>query len=149
MNISELDAPCVKLCQAINRIPGLRTTQSCCGHGKRPFIIWFEVIDPKNLPILLYYCDPCHVGFHWHCKVTTDCAMSTPTYRIESQSKGKKAYKEATMIAEKLEGLFPLGSHRRDAYEAHTSIIKRTSKSKKKAKNDPYPFLPTRPFGPG
>lgn len=53
-NPNKMDPECVKLCKAINKIPGLQTTESCCGHGKDKFMIWFEVKSLKKLPILLY-----------------------------------------------------------------------------------------------
>jgi len=94
-----MDAECVNICDAINKIPGLRTLESCCGHGDYPFRIWFLIDDPRTLPMLLYFCDPCHVGFRWDCKVTTDCAMSPVHYRIESLEIGEEAYLQAEVIA--------------------------------------------------
>jgi hypothetical protein len=41
----DLDAECKALCIALNRLPGLVTESSCCGHGKAPFRIWFRVTD--------------------------------------------------------------------------------------------------------
>ena len=55
-----MDPECVKLCEAINHIPGLRTYESCCGHGERPFYIWFTLRTVKglrNLAHLLYWLD--------------------------------------------------------------------------------------------
>lgn len=43
--INRLDPECVKLCVALNKLPGIRTTESCCGHGKEKFHIWFDVTD--------------------------------------------------------------------------------------------------------
>ena len=97
-----IDKECVELCDAINSIPGIYTVESCCGHGKHEFRIWFKVEDHENLPILLYYIDPCHVGFRWHCEVITDCAMSPITYKLYSESLGKKSYQEADEIAKKI-----------------------------------------------
>jgi len=95
----KMDKECVDLCDAINMIPGLRTFESCCGHGNQPFRIWFAVEDIDNLPKLLYFCDSCHVGFNWDCIVTTDCGMSPVHFRIESRSKGEEAYEEAKTIS--------------------------------------------------
>jgi len=38
-----MDPECVALCDVLNAMPGVRTFESCCGHGIRPFRIWFEV----------------------------------------------------------------------------------------------------------
>jgi hypothetical protein len=38
-----IDKECLNLCLAMNRLPGIFTFESCCGHGKSPFHIWFYV----------------------------------------------------------------------------------------------------------
>jgi len=57
-----IDKECEALCDAINRMDGIRTVESCCGHGDHPFMIWIGFTDLKEgwkaLPILLYYLDP-------------------------------------------------------------------------------------------
>ncbi len=40
-----LDPEVAKLVGALNGLPGIETTESCCGHGKVPFRIWFNVTD--------------------------------------------------------------------------------------------------------
>jgi len=100
---SQMDPECVDICRAINSIPSLQTQECCCGHGNDLFRIWFRPINNLDmLPILLYYCDPCHVGFRWNCLVTTDCAMSPVRFRLESEVMGDQAYKQAEVIAREL-----------------------------------------------
>jgi hypothetical protein len=104
---NKMDPECVKLCAAINKIPGLQTVESCCGHGKDEFKIWFVTkgkgyVGLRNLPTLLYYLVPCHVGFLWICRVRTDCAMSPVLFVLESEDKGKEAYRQANVIADKI-----------------------------------------------
>ena len=94
-----MDVECIKLCEAINAIPGLQTSNSCCGHGKEVFSIFFHVYSMNKFPILLYYLDPCHVGFRWNCTAHTDCGMSPVYFRIQSIEKGQKAYSQANKIA--------------------------------------------------
>ena len=44
-----MDPEAVELCDVINAMPGLRTTDSCCGHGKTVFKIFFMIEpDPTN-----------------------------------------------------------------------------------------------------
>jgi peptidyl-tRNA hydrolase len=38
-----LDPECRLLCVALNRLPGITTWSSCCGHGRDPYRIWFDV----------------------------------------------------------------------------------------------------------
>lgn len=37
----DMDPECVALCVEMNRLSGIQTTESCCGHGVAPFQIWF------------------------------------------------------------------------------------------------------------
>ena len=49
----KMDPECIPLCDAINSYPGFKTFESCCGHGFRPFWIFFEInslLNP-NLPL--------------------------------------------------------------------------------------------------
>jgi hypothetical protein len=61
MNYKKFDKEVVVLCKAMNRINGIRTIDSCCGHGKTPFHIYFKATDinesHQGLPVLLYYLD--------------------------------------------------------------------------------------------
>ena len=50
-----MDKECVKLCEALNGINGIQTIESCCGHGKDSFLIWFEAKKVEDLPPVLYY----------------------------------------------------------------------------------------------
>ena len=56
-NNPTMDPESVALCDAINSVPGLFTTESCCGHGKHPFKIFFKVRRLSALPWLLYWAD--------------------------------------------------------------------------------------------
>ena len=37
-----MDPECVDLCDALNGLPGFQTSESCCGHGNRPYVIFFS-----------------------------------------------------------------------------------------------------------
>ena len=82
----KMDAECILLCDAINKLPGLKTIDSCCGHNKYPFVIFFIAEDLKDLPKLLYWFNSCHCGFvGWQVLVTTDCARSPVHFCIEGK----------------------------------------------------------------
>ncbi len=55
-----MDPECIRLCDTLNVMPGVRTVESCCGHGTRSFRIWFEAVDLDALRPLLnaIYDDP-------------------------------------------------------------------------------------------
>ncbi len=48
-----IDPECMELCIALNVIPGIATTESCCGHERRPFRIWFVSDSIKSLATLM------------------------------------------------------------------------------------------------
>lgn len=95
----DIDKECADLCSAINSFNGLSTVESCCGHDRQSFRIWFMANNLDCLPDLLYWFDSCHCGFGgWRVCVKTDCAKSPVIFRIEGPT-GEQAYKEANSIA--------------------------------------------------
>ena len=116
-DLTDIDPEVVYLCDAMNLCPGIHTIESCCGHGKAPYRIWFTILSLGNiaekLPDLLYWFDGCHSGcYGWCCKVTTDCAKSPVTFLIEGPV-GEQAYREsiriAVLIREDMLVLYPQG----------------------------------------
>lgn len=96
---NDMDPECIALCEAMNKVTGITTEGSCCGHGERPYAIYFRVRRLAQLPRLLYWFDACHCGYYgWECRVRTDCAMS-PVYFYVEGPVGEKAYAEALDIA--------------------------------------------------
>jgi hypothetical protein len=45
-----MDDECIELCNAMNALPGIETTESCCGHAgfASPFRIWFKVKEGEQ-----------------------------------------------------------------------------------------------------
>ena len=39
---SDVDYLCIDLCNLLNRLPGVRTFESCTGHGMQPYCVWFR-----------------------------------------------------------------------------------------------------------
>ena len=48
-----MDEECIALCDAMNTIPSVETTGSCCGHGRGKYGIWFRVRDLRFLAFLI------------------------------------------------------------------------------------------------
>ena len=49
----DMDAECVPICEAMNRLPGIETTESCQGHGHHGMWIFFRAETVEALrPIL-------------------------------------------------------------------------------------------------
>lgn len=100
MSVNKIDKECVPLINAMNQCRGIDTIESCCGHGKSTFRIYFKPKRLVDLPFLLFYFDGCHTGeYGWVCRVRTDCAMSPVHFVVESSTMGKEAYKSANNIA--------------------------------------------------
>lgn len=53
-----MDKEVLPLCNAINKLKGLETFESCCGHGKDNILIWFMSKDVESLTPLVYFLDP-------------------------------------------------------------------------------------------
>lgn len=50
----DIDLECIPICDALNALPGISTTSSCCGHGKRPHRIFFLAESIESLlPIVM------------------------------------------------------------------------------------------------
>ena len=46
---SRMDAHCATICDALNRFPGVATFESCNGHFRGPFRVWFSCSDFVSL----------------------------------------------------------------------------------------------------
>lgn len=95
----KIDKECRILCEALNKIKGINTIESCCGHGKKEYNIWFRADNLDCLPDLLYWFDSCHCGYYgWTVIARTDCGKN-PTYFNITRKIGKEAYEESKEIA--------------------------------------------------
>jgi hypothetical protein len=94
-----MDAECVALCDAMNSVPGITTTDSCCGHGEQEYRVFFAADSLESLPPLIYWFDGCHCGHcGWRVIARTDCGCS-PVYFYAEGPVGTEAYKQAEDIA--------------------------------------------------
>ena len=90
-----MDYECIGVCHAMNSMDGIATTESCCGHGKVPFRVYFTVEKIENLlPVLS---EAREIG--WRCYAQTDSFETDVWFVLESISIGVKAYGEAEEIA--------------------------------------------------
>ena len=108
--IQGIDPQVVALCDAMNSLPGITTVESCCGHGRDTFHVWFKARTFKDLARLSYKVDGCHSGVYgWHIKVWTDCA-SQLSFLLESQAKGSTAFLQADELASSIRGDCAIGA---------------------------------------
>src|SRR3990167_2739360 len=87
----DIDKEVVSLCKAINdNFKGIKTTESCCGHGKKQLKIYFSVDEIEKLAPLLYWLDGCHTNIYgWKVFAITDCVGKETTFVIESDSRSE------------------------------------------------------------
>jgi hypothetical protein len=100
---SDIDPECIDLCRAMNALPGITTTQSCWGHGRSSYDVFFAADNLGYLPALLYWFESCHCGFGgWQVTVATDCAMRPAYFCVEGPT-GQIAYQQSKDIAQLIE----------------------------------------------
>jgi hypothetical protein len=58
----DMDDECVALCDALNTLPGVATTESCCGHGIHPFRVFFSCTSFDSLKRIA----ECTASSSWH-----------------------------------------------------------------------------------
>ena len=104
-----LDLEVRSLCKVMNDLPGVHTSESCCGHGKTPFSIFFHVDENEHrgLFILSRSIDYRYFkyGHRWNITVYTHDWPETPLplgFLLESTDVGKDAYTQAKAIADSI-----------------------------------------------
>lgn len=102
IDYEKIDPECRELVRAMNRFDGVRTLDSCCGHGEPHYAIHF-LADIETLPDMLYWIDGCHTGVYgWRVEVYTDCGVCPARFRLTTDKRGKQAYDDAVVIAERM-----------------------------------------------
>ena len=98
-----MDKECIKICDALNKIKGVETLESCCGHGKQPFSVWLKCNNSKQLFPLIRQISHNYADNNWHCEAElTDMENRPVIFHLYSDKKGKEAYAEADEIAERI-----------------------------------------------
>jgi len=57
LKMKQVDREVIALCSAMNKVPGIHTIESCCGHGAKELRVWFKAARLQALPKLLYWVD--------------------------------------------------------------------------------------------
>jgi len=50
--ISKIDEDALPLVLALNKLPGIRTYESCCGHGMERFLVWLRARTPRHIAVI-------------------------------------------------------------------------------------------------
>lgn len=93
-----MDAECVKLCDALNGMPGIMTFDSCSGHGIEPFKISFTAASLDAL--FLVVAKVASFG-EWHIEATLGDGGELEFKLIGG--KGEKAYEDTHDLIHKIE----------------------------------------------
>jgi len=104
----DMDKECVPLCNALNAVKGIITTDSCCGHDKNPFIIFFKATSFKGLFFVTRCIDRRYWkhGWKWTCELSVgdmivDGILPT-SFVLSSKEVGNEAYKQANDLVENM-----------------------------------------------
>ena len=94
---NDIDREILELVAAMNRIPGIETRLSCCGHGKYPIWVWFVTDSIDSLSDLLFWFHELDGGFHgWTIIAEREAGTRGVTFRAEGPV---GAYDEAKELA--------------------------------------------------
>lgn len=109
-----MDPEAVALCDAMNCLPGVWTASSCCGHGREPFRVFFD-IDPRDDPRLegLFFLVRCTERRYWKYGHLWNISLgvgdivrndgSLPmSFMLQSTDKGEEAYAQAQSLVENM-----------------------------------------------
>ena len=100
----DLDPECRRLCAAMNALPGIRTIESCCGHGEEDYRVFFMAADLQRLMRALQYLDGLYdAPKGWYVRACWNSnAGTTPTFILIGPP-SERCFAEADRIAESLE----------------------------------------------
>ena len=98
-----MDKECIDICNAMNSIPGISTFESCSGHNKKPFRIYFNSTDQQGLFFLTRCIDQRYweYGHQWSITLSVNDLYKDilPTvFLLQSTSKGSQAIHEANCL---------------------------------------------------
>jgi len=110
-----MDPEVLGLCNALNALPGISTTESCCGHGREKFSIFFQTYGrchKEGLFFLARCIDRRYWkhGHHWEATLVVgdtypqqEPRLGLPvSYILACEVKGEEAYKQAEDLVRNL-----------------------------------------------
>ena len=84
-----IDPECVPLIVALNQLDGIKTCESCCGHLKDTYCIWFLCSNLTSLAIITRTFDRRYSDGRWQLKLETSDMITEgfPTFCVCLQTK--------------------------------------------------------------
>lgn len=109
----DLDPEVGSLVAALNEIPTVRTTSSCCGHGRDPVMVFFDVGDMRWLYVIGRALDRNYGGYGFRCELSTCDLPERPVgFLLLSETgeqdlrgpslQGEEAYRAADALAKRI-----------------------------------------------
>jgi hypothetical protein len=96
-NRDRLDREVIGLVLALNSYVGIRTCESCSGHGDHPFWVEFLAHSPESLAEVLWWFRK-SLGMSWRVFAKTDVDKRQVYYRLEAPG-GDQTFEEADALA--------------------------------------------------
>ena len=107
---SNIDKEVIELCNVINSLPGLKTLESCCGHNKDTFRIFFTIL-PYQSNEGLFFLTRCIDRRYWKYGDKWSITLSVAdhfdkilpiTFLLESKDRGEVVYDQANDLVENM-----------------------------------------------
>jgi hypothetical protein len=99
-----IDKEVIPLCNVLNKLPGIQTSFSCCGHGKDHLYVCFFADNMMDLCPILENLYNGKTEAIWNCEVMhwPWLANKHMMFRLKNGYMGKEAYKQSNKLAELL-----------------------------------------------
>ena len=97
----DIDDECLELSEAINLFDGVCTVESCCGHGRQQYCIWFEADNLRKMKPFLRVLNSHYSG--WHCSVHMNYTFNNIYWELRYLGgMGQIAYDAAGRLAQNM-----------------------------------------------
>jgi hypothetical protein len=100
----DIDKECIEICNTLNRLPGTETFESCMGHGKHGFWIFFRCYDIDTISRLGRAVDKNYSDGNW--EIVVDSTDTKPLGNFWLRSKkilqGEKLEKSLRELVENI-----------------------------------------------
>lgn len=100
-----VDQEIKELCHALNCIPGIKTFESCCGHGNDPIRIWFRTENIESLKEIAQFTDKRYAkdsDDDFTCVVEFSDRTMLPVFCLQSKGVGENSYKNGRALAKSI-----------------------------------------------
>lgn len=79
-----MDKECITMCDALNELPDVRTFESCCGHLKRKYVVYFYTDNSYSMAVIARALDGRYLPTksRWELKIETIDVERTPQFCV-------------------------------------------------------------------